>query len=394
MYMKSLKSLAIASLAVVAVQVLVPAAPALAQDAYLVGVSAAMTGRGSAGYAPVAEAIKIYFAGLNQKGGVNGHPVKILIRDNQAQASKGASDAKRFVNQEGVHLMMNVSLSSTYAPMVAESRKSKTPLLFAGVCPREVYPPANDLQACATAYAAGYDARFAMDYIKAKDGSKAKIGLVSMAIPISRAEVDRAAKLADSMGMKAVANESAPPPTPDYSPFATKIIQAGANWAYSWAPWVTQIKTFQALRKLGWKGTFITYAHNNAEEELKRVKDEGLLVYGANAMFQDNLPVHAEIKAAYDKAGSKFPLTYFGEGWAHALALEGLLKNVAWPPTRAKVAAALDNVDVDLKGLRGGNLTWTSSNHFRTRHHYRVYRWDNAKQGIIQLQDWTSYDIK
>ena len=59
MYMKSLKSLAIASLAVVAVQVLVPAAPALAQDAYLVGVSAAMTGRGSAGYAPVAEAIRL-----------------------------------------------------------------------------------------------------------------------------------------------------------------------------------------------------------------------------------------------------------------------------------------------------------------------------------------------
>ncbi len=368
---------------------------ARADEPYLVGVSAAMTGRGSGGYAPVVEAMKLYIEGINAKGGVNGHPIRILVRDNQAQPAKGAADAKRFINQEGVHLLINSSLSSTYAPMIAEARKRKVALLFAGsVCPKEVYPPADPLLACSTAYAANLDGRFAVDFIRAQAGGPIRLGVVSMAIPISRAEVDGAEAYAKSLGIDVVANEAVPPPTPDYSPFATKLISAGANWVYSWAPWVTQVKTFQALRKQGWTGKVVAYAHLNAEEELKRIKDPGLIVYGANALFQENLPIHEEIRKAHAKSGSKYPATFFAEGWIAGMTVEGIFRNVGWPATREKVVAALNKVDVDLKGLRGGPMTWTKDNHFRLRHYYRVYRWDDSKGAIVRVQDWTGVDVK
>ena len=102
--------------------------------------------------------------------------------------------------------------------------------------------------------------------------------------------------------MTAVDKEIIPPPTADYTPFATKIKDAGANWVFSWAPWVTQVRTFEALRRLGWAGDYVTWAHLEAEGELKRIKDTKLFVIGANALFDDNLPIQKEIADAV-KAG-------------------------------------------------------------------------------------------
>ena len=387
------KTLRLALLSAGAVAAWAAAAPA--QDAYVVGVSAALTGRGSGTYAPVVEAIKIYLNGVNAKGGINGHPVKLVVQDNQAQPSRAGADAKKFVGQDDLILVMNASLSSTYAPMVAEIRKAGMPLLFAGgVCPKEVFPPADKLQFCTTSYAADLDSEFAMHFVKEVENRNVKLGFAAMSIPLSRAGINRAAEVAESLGMTTVDKENIPPPTPNYAPFATKLKDAGAEWVFSWAPWVTQIKTFEALRALGWQGKFLSYGHINAEEELARVKDDGFFVFGANAMFQDDLPIHREIRAAAKAAGAKFPATYLAEGWIAAMALEQVLRKVSWPPSRDKVIAAMNGIEIDLKGLRGASLKWTAENHFRTAMHHRVYRWDSGKKSVVRVKDWAEKTIK
>ena len=74
---------------------------------------------------------------------------------------------------------------------------------------------------------------------------------------------------------------------------------------FSWAPWVTQVKTFEALRRLGWQGDYITWAHIEAEGELARIKDPKFYVIGANSLFQDGLPIHKEITDAAKKAATR-----------------------------------------------------------------------------------------
>lgn len=371
------------------------ATAALAQDAYRVGLSATLTGRGAGGYAPISEAINLYIDGVNARGGINGHPVKIIVEDNSASPSKAAAHAKKFISRDRVILMMNSSLSSTYAPMVKASARSGVPILFGGgVCPRETYPPAKALQFCSTSYAAMYDAEFAVDFIRSEASGPVRLGLASMAIPVSRGEVDYAEKLAPSRGMKAVSNQVIPPPTANYAPFATKIKESGANWVFSWAPWVTEFKTFNALRSLGWKGKFLTYGHINVESELSKIKDDGLYVMLANAYFSDDLPIHREIVAASKKKGTIHPPSFMAEGWIVGMTLEAILKQVSWPPSKEKVARAMQNVNVDTRGLRGGNLVWTADNHFRTRHYYRVYRWDSGKNAIVRVRNWTTVDVK
>ena len=185
-----------------------------------------------------------------------------------------------------------------------------------------------------------------------------------------------------------------PPPTPDYTPFATKLKEANPNWMYSWAPWVTQVRTLEALRRLGWNGRFVAYAHLNAEDELLRLKDGEFYVFGSNAFFQDNLPVQAELRAVMHRANLNYPVTQLSEGYIAGLVLEAALKGAPWPASPAKVLASMNNLKVDTKGLRGGPIEWTKTNHFRTKQYYRVYKWDTARQAVIRVKDWTALEVK
>jgi ABC-type branched-subunit amino acid transport system substrate-binding protein len=206
--------------------------------------------------------------------------------------------------------------------------------------------------------------------------------------------MDYAEGLAKSLGMTAVEKQITPPPTPDYTPFATKLKDANPNWVFSWSPWLSQVKTFEALRRIGWAGRYLTIAHLQAEDELARLKDGDLYVFGANSLFQEALPVHREIRDAAQKAGLNTPVPQLAEGWIAGMVLEQALRNAGWPATPEKVVASMNNLKVDLKGLRGGPIEWTKTNHFRATQFYRVYRWDPAKQAIVRLKDWTSFEVK
>ena len=368
-------------------------APALAQDAYVVGITAALTGPPSSTYAPAIEALRIYVDRLNAAGGVNGKKIKLAIEDDSAQPSKAAANAKKILSEDNPVLLLNASLSSTYAPVIAEAKNAGVPLMFSSsVCPKDVYPPAQPGEFCTTAFAATYDSRAALSFIKETAKEPVKIGFAAMAIPLSRAEIDFAESQAPSLGMSAVDKEVIPPPTADYTPFASKLKEAGANWVFSWAPWVTQVRTFEALRRLGWSGDYITWAHLEAENELKRIKDPQLYVFGANALFEDALPIQKEITDAVKQAGGKYPPDEMTEGWIAGMVLEAALKGAGADATPAKVQASMQNLKVDLKGLRGGPIEWTADNHFRTKQYYRVYRWDGSKIAVVK--NWFSYDVK
>src|SRR6476646_11560940 len=123
------------------------ALPAAAQDAYVVGITAALTGPPSSTYAPAVDALRIYIDRVNAAGGVNGKQIKLVIEDDGAQPSKAAANTKKLITQDNVVLMVNASLSSTYAPVIAESKSANVPLLFAsGVCRQSMYHPAKPLQ--------------------------------------------------------------------------------------------------------------------------------------------------------------------------------------------------------------------------------------------------------
>src|SRR4029453_16439571 len=106
------------------------------------------------------------------------------------------------------------------------------------------------------------------------------------------------------------------------------------------------------------------------------------------------LPIHKEIADAAKAAGVQYPAQQMAEGWIAGMVGEAALKATTWPATTEGVAAAMSNLKVDTKGLRGGPIEWTKDNHFRTRQYYRVYKWDAGRGSIVRVKDWTAFEVQ
>jgi branched-chain amino acid transport system substrate-binding protein len=369
------------------------AAPAMAQNSYKIVASAALTGPGAGTYAPAMEGLRIYIDKLNAAGGIGGRKIDLEMADDAGEPSKAAANARRFMAQDGVLLFINASFSSTYPPVLAEARRAKVPVLFASsVCPKETFPTADEGQFCTTGWAQNYDSRVSLAFLKDAAKTPAKVALVGTAIPISRAEIEYAETQLAPLGLGAGETAIIPPPTADYTPYATKIKDT-ANWAYAWAPWVTTVRTLEALRRLGWEGSMVATANPETETDMARLKDEKLFIVSSNSMLQDGLPIHREILAAAQAGSGKYPAPQIVEGWVAGMVVDAALRATGWPASAEKLRAAMSNLKVDLKGLRGGTHEWTAANHFRTKQYYRLYRWDNKAGKAVIVRDWFSYDI-
>ena len=382
-------------MALTAVAVLASAGPACAEDAYVVGASAAITGPLASAYGPVIDGMRLYLDKVNASGGINGKQVRLLIRDDQSEATKGAANAKRLLEEENVQLLVNTSGSTTYQPTMAETKRAGVPLLFTGVCPTEVYPPTQPLFFCTNSFASQYDSRAALDYIKEAAGTTdVNLGLLAQTLPIARVEIDYAEQHATQMNMHPVDKEVMPVTTADFTPFATKLNAAKPDWIWAWTAWELQTGALEAIRRLGWTGKFLGWSHIQAEDELPGVKDPQFYSLGTNAYFFLGLPVQSEIVAAAKAAGITYPATRLAEGWIAGMAIEAAFKaaGAGGAVTSEKLVSAMDNLTIDTKGLRGTPIEWTKTNHFRTHQSYRVYRWNGT--ALEAIGDWRRYDVK
>ena len=74
--------------------------------------------------------------------------------------------------------------------------------------------------------------------------------------------------------------------------------------------------------------------------------------------------------------------------------IEAALKQAGWPANAAKVEESLQNLKVDMKGMRAAPMEWTRNNHFRVHQSYRIYNWDAAKGEIVTAKEGLDYEIK
>jgi branched-chain amino acid transport system substrate-binding protein len=372
---------------------LLATASAGAAEPYRIGLSAAITGPFAAVYAPTFDAYKAYFKRVNDTGGINGHPVEILAEDDRGEPSRAAANAKKF--SEGMSAIVVASISATYKPFMTEAEADKIPLLFGGgVCPKEAFPPAQALIFCSTSFGAQWDSRFAVPFIKQQaGGAKVKVGFVAQNIPISQGEMEYAERLAHEQGLDTIPVVVVPGGTADFTPFASRLKDAGAEWVLSWAPWPVEIGVFEALTRIGWTGRYLLYAHQQTQTDLTRLKAANLFAFGGNALFTENLPVHREVTEAV-RGITSHPPDFMAEGWVSAMVLEAALKACGWPCGKERLATALATVSVNTRGLRGAPLEWTADNHYRKQTAYKVYRWDPARNAIVAVGDWTRLEVK
>ena len=65
-------------------------------DPYVIGYLTDITGHARANYAPESEGFRVYMDLVNANGGINGHPVKVVIEDGKSDPSKSAIVCESF----------------------------------------------------------------------------------------------------------------------------------------------------------------------------------------------------------------------------------------------------------------------------------------------------------
>ena len=368
--------------------------PAAAQSSFKIGVSAAATGPASPNYAPNVEGLRLYVRALNDRGGVDGGKVELLVLDDKAAPSEAASNAKRLMDDEQVLAVGLMSLSSTYAPMFQASTRTKTPVLLLGmgVCPANaVGAQMNPLVFCGGSTSDPNTAAvWQVPLVKAlaeKNKDKVKLALVAMDIPISRQGVDRMEQVAGTLGLEVGDKQAIPPASADVSGAAARIISKEANYATSYAPVSTTVQMLGALRRQGWNGWYVHNHSSDAEDTLRQLKDPKLVMSPEYAFTVEKLPVFDEIGAAAKKYDVNLPVDKLSLGWASGMILEAALKKCGAGCTREKLLDALNGLSVETGGIYPDPVSWTRDDHRRPAS-FVAYVWDEKSQSVKRISEW------
>jgi ABC-type branched-subunit amino acid transport system substrate-binding protein len=367
---------------------------ALAQSAIKIGISAAATGPASPNYAPNIEAFRMYIRGLNDRGGVNGSKVDLIVLDDKATPSEAASNAKQLMDDEQVLAVGLMSLSSTYAPVFQAATRTKTPVLLLGmgVCPANANTPEmNPYVFCGGSTSdPNTAAAWQVPLLKAlgeENKDKVKLALVAMDIPISRQGVDTMEKIAGNIGVEVVDKQAIPPGAADVSGAAARIISKDANYATSYAPVSTTVQMLGALRRQGWNGWYIHNHSSDAEDILRQLRDPKLVMSPEYAFTVEKLPVFDEIGAAAKKYDVNLPVDKLSLGWASGMVLEAALKKCGAGCTKEKLLDSLIGLNVQTGGIFPDPINWTKQDHRRPAS-FIAYAWDEKSQSVKRISEW------
>jgi len=376
---------------------------AIAADPYVVGYQTDVTGPGNVNYAPQGEGFRLYMQALNARGGINGHPVKMIYEDDKSSPARSGAIAKKFILEDKVLLIAGLSFSHSHPPVYEQAKKYKVPVIVPFSSPAAMFAPAeNDAEYIFSIgpvmstkfHFHGYGEAIVLSKLFKKGTTVASM---SYATPGGRTLSTWGANWAEKRGFKVVYHEDIPPGTVDVSSWAQQV--AKINPDVLMASWGGEIVVpmLVALEKLGWNGAVLCGNFINTEDFLKAMK---LLIEPKKNVYlfseitlppnfaEKSVPVYKKMQEAMKKYGHKYVLSArHASGWLTAMVVEAALKKAGWPATRASVLDALEKTNLNTEGLEGGPIIYTKTDH-RGSSYIRCYRWDPDKKLMIDALGW------
>jgi branched-chain amino acid transport system substrate-binding protein len=367
---------------------------AQANQPYRLGVSGMLTGTGSSFYAAQAEGLRIFFDRLNEKGGINGHPVTIVFRDNRGDPATAAADAQAFIDGDVVGASL-FSASNTAPGFAQAITRSKLPVVNASWCYGPSVPGGGPKVAenyfCAgitslanvKAFIELFD-RFAT-MVKEK---KAAYGTID--VPGALASFNK--MFIPSIEKKGWANggylAAVPFNLADYSPAARAIIDSGAQAVNVYCVADCTLPFLRAIRAAGFKGP-MTAVLASSEPEFRALKDPDLYLVVNDSLIEEGKPVHKAILEAAKRFNARATPGDLLDGWLIGMVYEKALGACGYPCAREKLTQILNsNFTLDSQDaidLIGGKIEWTATVHHLRTKAFRIVHWSNEKQAFVDF---------
>ncbi|MGD0532994.1 MAG: ABC transporter substrate-binding protein [Methyloceanibacter sp.] len=366
---------------------------------YKVGYVTDLSGIARDSYAPVLEGFQLYFKQLNAEGGIDGHPVQVVVRDDQSTADKSVAAAIDFATREKVSGIFGLSLSSTIQAVFEAMKTYGIPVVTGFSAIDTTLPPANEVGYATgnIAQAVGVTgARFAQGL-----AHSGKVVCVTINTPGGIGACKKNSGTLRAAGYQT--DEVAfPIATADYSPVATGVVAKNPDFVVAHFGSSFHLRMIMALRAAGYKGPYLAADWGTSEGFLKRAAatagvEEGIYMFSRYVVADSEVPGAARLREAAKKFGAQIELqTPHVHGWALARVAHEALAKCGFPCDGNGLNAALKELKVDMHGITGGPVEFFPDDHYGTTY-WRLFRFDGKEDKFVAASDWMklpSTDLK
>lgn len=321
---------------------------AYAKEAYKIGALFAVTGPASFLGEPEKNTAIMLQEQINKAGGINGHPLEIIIEDTKSDETQAVLSAKKLLDKDKVLAMIGPSTTGESMALVPILNSANTPLLSCAAGAPITQPvkdrpwifktPQYDISAVEAIY--GYMKKHGIE----------KVGIITISTGFGDAGRKALLELAPKHGMTIVADEKYGPKDTDMTTQLTKIKAAGAQAVINWSVGPGQVvvtKNWYALKM----GIPLYQSHGWGSKkniELAGKAAEGVIAPLGRLVVWEKLPDKDPQKALLKKYTQDYeakyksePGTFGGHAYDAIMILVEALKKVG--PDKKKIKDYIEN---------------------------------------------------
>ncbi len=163
------------------------------KEPYKIGAIFDISGTSSSLGIPERDTVQMIVDEVNKSGGINGHPIDLIMLDNKSNETESALAAKSLI-QQGVLAIVGPSASGTTMAIIEAAQKGETPLVSAAASIRIVDPVKDRKWVFKTAQSDSLVAAKIATYLKSKGLTKIAFASMNNAFGDSgRAQFEKAA---------------------------------------------------------------------------------------------------------------------------------------------------------------------------------------------------------
>jgi len=287
--------------------IFLPSAQA-AKEPYVIGAVFDVTGMGSPLGTPERDTVLMLTKQINAKGGINGHPLKVVMLDNASDEAKSVSAMKKLIEEEKVLAIIGPSQTGTTLAAAETIQSAKVPMIScaAGVGIVDPVKPYIFKTAQSDVHAVAK----VLDYCKAK--KLTNIAVISVSNAFGESGKKQLEKQAPGLKIKIVAEESFGPNDTDMTAQILRLRgkkpQAVVCWGTNPGPAVVA----KNMKTLGFKVPLIM-SHGIANKQfidLAGAGAEGVVFPAGKLLVANTLPNSDPQKLVLLKYAADFKKTY------------------------------------------------------------------------------------
>jgi len=200
------------------------------EETYKIGALFAVTGPASPLGTPEKETVEMLQEEINAAGGVNGHPIEVIIYDTETDETKAVTLAKKLIEQDKVLAIIGPSTSGETLAIVDTIEQAGVPLVACAAATQIVDPVKKWVFAAPQTS----DAAVQEIYDYAKANGIDRVAIMTASDGFGDGGKGSLEKLADAKGITIVAAESFGKTDTDMTPQLTKIKGTDAQAVIVW----------------------------------------------------------------------------------------------------------------------------------------------------------------